>query len=264
MSGNQQDSRPISAAGRLPGASLLLSILAVLLYYLPGAGELFEYSRQALAHGELWRLVSCHWTHWSAEHLLWDVVAFAVLAALCEAQLGRRLLLVCLVTAALAIPVVIWLVLPTMEIYRGLSGLDSTLFVLVALSHARRLFRPTSRSTALSAVPLEPLIWTGALGLFVCKVLFEAISGTALFVGSGGTGVVVVPLAHLVGGTIGAIGALTSSIATADRFSGSLTRDDGLWTGGRTTHRDRIEATAVDSQIEQVLGRWGGPDRLDS
>ncbi len=206
----RHDSKPTTAAGRFPSASLLLSTLALVLYFLPGAGELFEYSRQALADGEIWRLVSCHWTHWSTEHLLWDVVAFGVLAALAEVQLGRRLLLVCLVTAAVAIPVVIWLVLPTMEIYRGLSGLDSTLFVLIALFHARRLFRPN----ALSAVPLEPLIWAGALGLFVCKVLYEALSGTALFVGSGGTDVVVVPLAHLVGGAIGALAALTHARAT--------------------------------------------------
>jgi membrane associated rhomboid family serine protease len=102
----QHDSRPISAAGRLPGASLLLSILAVLLYYFPGAGELLEYSRPALAQGEIWRLVSCHWTHWSGEHLLWDVVAFGVLAALCEKQFGRRLLVTSLASAAVAIPLV--------------------------------------------------------------------------------------------------------------------------------------------------------------
>lgn len=220
----RHDSEPTTAAGRFPSASLLLSTLALVLYFLPGAGELFEYSRQALADGEIWRLVSCHWTHWSTEHLLWDVVAFGVLAALAEAQLGRRLLLVCLVTAAVAIPVVVWLVLPTMEIYRGLSGLDSTLFVLIAVFHARRLFRPTGpvpgpelpvrRSSALSGVPLEPLIWAGALGLFGCKVLYEALSGTALFVGSGGTDVVVVPLAHLVGGAIGALAALTHARAT--------------------------------------------------
>jgi rhomboid family GlyGly-CTERM serine protease len=256
----RRDSKRTSAAGRFPSASLLLSFLALTVFLIPGADELFEFSRRSLTHGEIWRLVTCHWTHWSAEHLLWDVLAFAVLAALCEAQLGRRLLLVCLVTATLAISVAVWLFLPSMEIYRGLSGLDSTLFVLIAVFHARHLFRPTDpkrgpelptrRSSALRAVPLEPLMWAGALGLFVCKVLYEALSGTALFVESGGTGVVVVPLAHLVGGSIGALLALTSSIATADRVTGLLTRDDGRRTGGRSAHRDRIEAAAIDGQIE--------------
>jgi rhomboid family GlyGly-CTERM serine protease len=246
----QHDSRPISAAGRLPGASLLLSILAVLLYYFPGAGELLEYSRPALAQGEIWRLVSCHWTHWSGEHLLWDVVAFGVLAALCEKQFGRRLLVTSLASAAVAIPLVIWLVQPTMETYRGLSGLDSTLFVLIAVLHAGRLFsfkgrtagrgRSAKWSSALSALPLEPLIWAGALGLFVCKVLFEALSGTAIFVGSGGAGVVVVPLAHLVGGSIGALFALTALVTPPDRFAGALTLDDGRRTGEHTVASGRL------------------------
>ena len=246
----QHDSRPISAAGRLPGASLLLSILAVLFYYVPGAGDLLEYSRQALAQGEIWRLVSSHWTHWSSEHLLWDVVAFGVLAALCEQQFGRRLLLTSLAVAAVAIPVAIWLVEPTMESYRGLSGLDSTLFVLIAVLHARRLFSFKGRTagrgrsarwpSALSAVPLEPLIWAGALGLFVCKVFFEALSGTAIFVGSGGAGVVVVPLAHLVGGSIGALFALTSCVTPPDRVTGAFTLDDSRRTGAHTVGSERL------------------------
>ncbi len=117
------------AARRLPGATLLLAGLALAIFALPALPSALEYDRVALGAGELWRLVSCHWTHWDGSHLLWDLLTFLVLAALCEA-LDRQRLLIALGLASLAIPTAIWAILPEIGIYRGLSGLDATLFAL--------------------------------------------------------------------------------------------------------------------------------------
>jgi len=45
------------------------------------------------------------------------------------------------------------------------------------------------------------------------------------------------------------------SIASANRVTGSLTLDQALRTSRCTAHRDRVEAPAVDGQIEQIFVR---------
>ena len=174
---------------RLSGTVVLLAIPA-LLFQLPGWAEHLQWDRGAVARGEVWRLVTCHWTHWSVRHLAWDLAAFVLLAALCEAR-GRRALLAAVASSALLIPTVLWLALPGLEIYRGLSGIDSALFVLAAVL----LLREEPRSAPALAAGV-------ALVGFLLKVGYESVSGAALFAGSEGL-FVPVPLAHLIGGACG-------------------------------------------------------------
>ncbi|HOX08224.1 MAG TPA: rhombosortase [Planctomycetota bacterium] len=183
-------------AGRLPGASLLLSAAALAVFLVPGAARLLEYDRSALAAGELWRLVTCHWTHWGAEHLIWDMVVFALLGAACEGRSRRRLWLG-LALSALLVPAAVWLVIPGMERYRGLSGLDSMLFALLATEVLREKLAAGRRLWALAAA--------AAALAFAGKIAWELATGTAVFVDSSAAGMVPVPLAHLVGAACGAL-----------------------------------------------------------
>ena len=63
---------------RIPYASLLLAAAAVVIHVLPRAATRPQYDRAAIAAGELWRILSGHWTHVSADHLFWNVLAFVV------------------------------------------------------------------------------------------------------------------------------------------------------------------------------------------
>ena len=108
-----------------------LAAPAVLLAAWPDATELLAFDRGRIADGEWWRGVTCHWTHWTLDHLLWDLLAFTVLIPLCW-QAGAARLGWTLGLSSLLIPLAVWLCLPTMTEYRGLSGLDSALFVLLA------------------------------------------------------------------------------------------------------------------------------------
>lgn len=40
------------------------------------AGELLQYDRQAIADGQLWRVVTGHLVHIGLEHLAWDAAVF--------------------------------------------------------------------------------------------------------------------------------------------------------------------------------------------
>ena len=182
------------AAGRIPCAPLLLSLAAVVIFAIPGAGEALQFDRSRLLDG--WRWLTCHWTHGSYSHLAWDVLVFAALASFCE-RVSRRRFWVCLGLAVVAIPVSIWLILPSLATYRGLSGLDSALFALAAGELLRSSIHRERWIVAFGG--------TAFLLLFLGKIGFEMATESTIFVDSAAAGLVPVPLAHAVGALIGLI-----------------------------------------------------------
>jgi rhomboid family GlyGly-CTERM serine protease len=160
----------------------------------PGLAVHAQYDRAAIAAGEVWRALAGHWAHYSVDHLFWDVLAFAALGVACERR-GRARFLACLVTSALAISASVWLLLPDMRIYRGLSGIDSALFTLL-ISDIWREARDRGQ-TGVQATALT------CLGAFLAKTAFEMATGRNLFVTRMETAAVGVPLAHIVGAACG-------------------------------------------------------------
>jgi rhomboid family GlyGly-CTERM serine protease len=182
-----------TAGRRLPGVSLLLALPALVIYSMPSLAARLELDWRAIGGGEVWRLVTGHWTHVSLDHLLWDLAAFVVLATACELRdaCGRRRMLAAVGLAAVAIPAALWIALPELTRYRGLSGIDSALFVLLAVTFLKEELAAGRRGWA----------WLGGLALvaFGAKLGYEVITAAALFTEASG-GAVPVPLAHLVGG----------------------------------------------------------------
>jgi len=181
-------------AGRTPCASLLLIGTAAVFFCWPALAAHFQYDRAAIAGGQLWRLVSGHWTHYSFDHFTWDVLAFAALAVVSE-QRSRARFLVCVVTSALAISVAVWLMHPNMQIYRGLSGIDSALFAFVAAG----MWHDGNRQQRRGVQALSLVCLTG----FLLKVSFELMTGRTVFVTEMDPFTVGVPLAHIVGAFCG-------------------------------------------------------------
>lgn len=183
---------------RLPGASLLLLLPALLFALDP---KLFELRGPSTSGIEVWRLVTGHWTHWSASHLAWNLASFLVLAVACELDraCGRRRLLATIACAALDIPAALWLALPGMSRYRGLSGIASALFTLLAVSLLRDGMANGHRT--------RTLVGAGALIAFGSKIIFELATGNLLFVQptAGELPFVPIPLAHAVGGLCGLV-----------------------------------------------------------
>jgi rhomboid family GlyGly-CTERM serine protease len=204
LKGHEPMHRPsslkLNAVRRLPVASLLLIAFAVIVSLIPGVAHWLQYDRLAVAHGAFWRLVTSHFVHWSDEHLFWDVLALGVLGWMCERE-GVPQFLGTVAAAALLIPLVLSIAEPQMTTYRGLSGIDSALFALLAA----RISRQAVSEKDWSRLSLVTLISTG----FAAKIGFELFTGGTLFVDSSAAGLTPVPLAHVAGGLIGlAIGLL--------------------------------------------------------
>jgi len=181
-------------ARRIPCASLLLSLAAVFVFACPSLAAPLQYDRAAIAAGEFWRLFSGHWVHYSFDHFFWDVLAFCCLGVACERR-SRSRFLTCVVVSALAISLSVWFGLSGMSAYRGLSGVDSALLVL--------LFMELWSDAIRSGQPKQMLFPAACLAAFVFKVAFEVTTGDTIFVKSLGSGLVGVPLAHVAGATVG-------------------------------------------------------------
>lgn len=216
MSANGTDAdRNQSLATRLPIAALGCTLLAVAIWLVPGVAERLQFDRGAIAAGEIWRVVSGHLTHWNGDHLCWDVLMFAVLGALVE-RTSRASFLATTVLSALAISAALWFLQPAQALYRGLSGIDSALFVFQAIWLAREAL--SEKRFAASVLPIM------ALAGFVGKVGYEYASGCTMFVDSMAAGFEPLPLAHVIGGLVGAAVVVAREAATC------LTRvDAGPW-----------------------------------
>ena len=84
-----------------------------------------------------------------------------------------------------------------MQIYRGLSGIDSALFALLTVvmwNDGCRSQRPGRQAIAM-----------GCLIAFLLKLAFELMTGRNVFVNAVDTGTVSVPLAHVVGALCGLV-----------------------------------------------------------
>ena len=186
----------MTTLSRIPCTSLLLTATALVIYALPGAATTLQYDRTAIAAGELWRILSGHWTHHSASHLFWNVLAFLLLAALCE-RLNRFSFYACLTSSAILIPVALWVTAPQLLTYRGLSGIDSALFALLLATLLKEEI-PRRRLLPLASLCMLSLI-------FITKICYEAATAQTIFVDSQGSQFVPVPLAHIMGAIIGTL-----------------------------------------------------------
>ena len=181
------------------GPEAVLIVGAVLLSLAPALTPWLQHDRATWSDGEWWRLLTCHLVHWSPSHLLWDAGPFLVIALALgrDAYARRGAVLVC---SALAIPIVVSILQPQLESYRGLSGLVSATFALLVTRRlADAVHRRDGRSIVLPAV---------LIALFGAKLVFELLTESAVFVDSGAGGFVAVPLAHVVGALVGAAGGL--------------------------------------------------------
>lgn len=202
-------------AGWSVSASLVLALIALGVHFTPVIGDMLQFERSAVGAGQFWRLATCHLTHWSAEHLFWDVLMFAALGMICE-QMSRVHTRRCLMVSATVIPLAVWILLPNMTTYRGLSGIDSALFGLLF----GLILKDRSHSRATVLVVLMLAVTFGA------KICYETLAGAALFVESGGI-FTPVPLAHFVGGVVG----LASAMDVPWPFFSKLTERRSIQTG---------------------------------
>jgi rhomboid family GlyGly-CTERM serine protease len=197
------------ATGVAAGCVWLVTVFALILFCSPALTNLLQFDRAAIARGELWRVVTGHWTHWSFSHLAWDLAAFIALGIACIHRRPRATAWT-LAIGSLAIGAAVWFWQPHLSAYRGMSGLDAALFALLAVD--------VLMGTGLHAVRAA---CAAVLLCFLAKLDFELMSGRSFFVDSAAAGFVPVPLAHAVGAAVGAVVAFVVATPASPRHQAS-------------------------------------------
>ena len=174
----------------LPGAPATIALAAITfaVALLPALQRLLVLDRDAVARGQLWRVATGSLVHFSASHLLLDVLTVCIAGALLERR-GWALAPI-VVASATAIGAAVLLLAPQLTRYGGLSGVAFTLIVVYTLD-------------CLTAPQPMRTIAVIALALTAAKLGWELWSGSFVFVGDAGDAFQPVPLAHLVGAGIG-------------------------------------------------------------
>jgi membrane associated rhomboid family serine protease len=165
--------------------TISLTLLAIAATLLPGSW--LELQRGSA----VWRIATCHFTHFTYEQLAWDALVFLLLGIAC-ARRNREAFRATLLASVIIVPIAV-LAFSSVTTYRGLSGIDSALFGLLLATESRR-----SRMVALCGVA------------FVAKMIFEMRTGATIFVHS--DAFTAVPVAHIAGASVGVFVAISQRL----------------------------------------------------
>jgi len=160
------------------------------------AQELFQFQREGLAQGQLWRLFTGHFIHLGWPHALMNLAALGLLVYLLADGLEAASLLALIVASSLTVDAGLWFLQPELEWYVGLSGVLHGLFagLLLLQWFCRR----------------ERYLWL--ILLLSVKLAWEGMTGPLPMTAdlAGGP---VVTIAHLYGTLGGVLGAISVILA---------------------------------------------------
>lgn len=197
---------------RIPWFTLAFAALALVVHWIPALTLGWQFDRDAVAHGQVWRFFTAHLTHFGDDHLRWDLLAFVALGTMAE-RISRTAFLATLALSAAVITLGVWLAQPQFATYRGLSGIDSALFGFVVADMLAAGWRARHGFSL--------AVGGAALAGFAAKCVFELATRTTVFV-EPTDAFSPVPLAHLLGMAAGVViktGAATSEEAPANLHS---------------------------------------------
>lgn len=134
LTGHHNGPRP-AADSSIWAAPTVWAALAGLLWLVgDGARDALAFSRPLIAQGEWWRLATCNFVHLGGWHLLLDVLGLLLWAWLCRVRVGVAGWLLRTICLALGVGLGLYLFVPGVVGYVGLSGM---IYGLLALDLGR-------------------------------------------------------------------------------------------------------------------------------
>lgn len=144
----------------------VLALLELIIRAHPPVAELLQWSRDELARGQWWRLLTGHWVHLGTTHLLLNLAGLLLLGVLFDARLPPAWWAGYLLGSPVAISVGLLWAAPELDWYRGFSGCLHGLFVLLALTNAPSSPRWSALLLALLALKLILEPWSAPIAQF--------------------------------------------------------------------------------------------------
>lgn len=107
---------------RIPLFTISILLVSVLSSIFPEITSVFIFDRSAILKGQVWRIITCHFVHFSGLHLFYNLVAFGIAGWIIENKNYRHFGRICVLMASL-ISVSLLILEPNMSYYGGLSGM---------------------------------------------------------------------------------------------------------------------------------------------
>ena len=180
--------KPQSLGRRLPIITLLLVGSALVIALFPGWSPWLIYDRPAILSGEIWRMFTGHWVHFSTSHLVYDLLALGIAGWIIETKNLPHFSWLCLLTPWF-ISAALLLFEPQMKLFGGLSALATTAIVYLALFGLH------------DTAPWRWVCLAALLGI-AGKIIFEMSTGRMMFVTTGSVPVTVSVAGHISGALI--------------------------------------------------------------
>ena len=159
----------------------LLLVLAVLLLLAAGGAPwllALRFERVAVHSGQWWRLLSAHFVHLGARHLLLDGAALVLLWALFARALGPKSWVLVVLGSIVAIDAGLWWLAPQLQWYVGISGLLHGVWAVGAVASAwRREFTGWLLMIALAG----KLAWEQSAGASLVVAAFPVVVDAHLY-----------------------------------------------------------------------------------
>ncbi len=170
---------------RFPAITVSLICLALIVYAWPHLSDLLVYDRDAVVRGEIWRLFTAPFVHFSLSHIFWDLLVYGAAGWMIETAGYRYYWLVCCLAAVIPGPVFL-LISPELTRYGGTSGLATAAVVYLCLRE-------------LKGTGTNRILWLTIFALIGAKTIVEAVTGTPIFTSTGNVAIRVLPSVHVVG-----------------------------------------------------------------
>ncbi len=173
------------SASAFPWATALIAVLVLAAAAWPQGEALLAFERDRVAAGQWWRLLTAHFVHSGATHLILNLVVFVSAGGWLERAVPGRARLYYLLAPPL-IGTLLYLLDSTLQRYSGLSGIVAGTIVLHAL-------------TQLATAEKDRWFWRALIAVVGLMIGVEFVAEGRLLGHFAGAGVHAVPLAHLVG-----------------------------------------------------------------
>ena len=196
--------------------TLFLAATAVAVYFISDLTTALEYHRGAVLQGQAWRIFTGHFTHWNADHLLWDALMFAVVGCWIESR-GRSQLAGLLLISTLAISLDLIVAGREWQTYRGLSGIDSALFAYLLAIMLVESWSQHERWLTFAAA--------AGFSAFLGKIAYESLTGHCLFVDDAAAGFIPMPRVHFIGAVVGTAWGVVKHLECAIRGGARFTSE---------------------------------------
>ena len=164
--GNEQLNDNLSITWRQRRGLLTIGAVIVVALLLSLGGKPVElalrYDRSAIQSGEWWRLITGHWVHGSAQHVMVNVLGVLLMVALFNRTYTFRSWAFIVVAGITSIDLGFWFLMPQLKWYVGLSGVLHA--VLAAGTVAWWRTESKSLAAVLTLIMIGKLLWEQTQG----------------------------------------------------------------------------------------------------